>query len=81
MKKFNFLNLQTAFLAFQNRTRENAFEHYDVLNKQRVNNIKHLMIKQYTNLDECKTKMSEVKKTIQSNEHTLTEFTEMWEQL
>ena len=54
VKKFNFLDLQAAFIAHSNEDRVDAFEHYDKLNKQRVNTIKNLIIGQYKNLDECK---------------------------
>merc|ERR1712176_987650 len=80
VKKFNFLDLQSAFLFHQNSEDVQAFGYYDTLNKQRVNIIKNLIINQYNNLADCERITKTVKTKIQANEHTLTEFTEMYTQ-
>ena len=80
VKKFNFLYLQSALIAKSNADFVDAFEHYDGLNKHRVNNIKNTIIQQKKNLDECKENTDKLKDMIWNNENTLTEFTEMYVQ-
>ena len=80
VKKFNFLYLQQALIAHSNAEVVDAFEHYDKLNKQRVNNIKNTIIQQKKNLDECKENTDRLKKMVLDKQETLTEFTEMYEQ-
>ena len=80
VKKVNFLYLQSALIAKSNADFVDAFEHYDGLNKHRVNNIKNTIIQQKKNLDECYQNTEQLKDMIWNNENTLTEFTEMYEQ-
>lgn len=48
---FNFNILQSAIIAFLNEDIVNAFEFYDKKNRDRVSNVRDLIIRQKDNLD------------------------------
>lgn len=76
---FNFNILQSAIIAFLNEDIVNAFEFFDIKNRDRVSNVRDLIISQKDNLDKVQDLMTDVKDKIQKNEVILVEFQEMWE--
>ena len=58
---FNFNILQSAIIAFLNEDIVNAFEFYDKKNRDRVSNVRDLIISQKDNLDKVQDLMNSVK--------------------
>lgn len=66
-----------AIIAFQIEDLVKAFDHFDKKNKERVGNIRDLIMGQKKNLEEVEKKMTSVKANVQKNEKFLNEFRTM----
>ena len=64
IRKFNFLILQNAYVAFKNEDKVDSFEFYDSFNKTRVLTIRGLILTQKDNLTKVDTIMRTVKEKI-----------------
>ena len=80
VKKFNFLTLQNAIIAYENADMVTSFDFYDKKNSTRVNNVKNLVLNQMKNLKKIEGNLQDVKDKLQKNEKFLKEYEEMQEQ-
>ena len=78
VKKFQFKNLQDSFVAFKNADENDAFEHYDNLNNNRVQAVKEIELKKYENLQRVDDIMKQISEKVSHAEFILQEFEKMW---
>ncbi|CDW78613.1 UNKNOWN [Stylonychia lemnae] len=71
---FNFKIFQDSLVAFQNLDMVNAFEYFDEKNRERVQNVKEMLISQRTNLNSVHDIISHVKHKVQKNEEIFAQF-------
>ena len=80
-KKFNFLVLQDAYLAFVNAERVTAFEYYDDLNATRVSNVKEIELAKYENLQDVEfTMRNKIENKVIKADSILRFFEEKWDE-
>ena len=78
VKKFQFKNLQDSFVAFKNADENDAFEHYDNLNNNRVQQVKEIELSKYDNLQRVDDIMKQISEKVSHAEFILQEFEKMW---
>lgn len=71
---FNFKIFQDSLIAFQNLDMVNAFEYFDEKNRERVQNVKEMLINQKKNLNQVNDIISHVKAKVVKNEGLLTDI-------
>lgn len=74
MELFNFKIFQDSLIAFQNLDIVNAFEYFDEKNRERVQNIKEVLITQKRNLDQANDIITHIKTKVQRNEQVFAQF-------
>ena len=79
VKKFWFRSLQDSFVAYKNADQGDAFEHYDNLNNNRVQQVRDIEQKKYDNLQKVDGIMSQISAKVVNAENILKEFEEMWQ--
>ena len=80
-KKFNFLVLQDAFLAFVNAERVTAFDYYDGLNATRVSNVKEIELAKFKNLQDVEfTMRNKIENKVLKADAILRFFEEKWDE-
>jgi hypothetical protein len=79
--KFNFAILQNSLIAFINADQVNAFDYFDLKNRDRVQKIKQCILEQKDDLSEVQEIMNRFKDTVQQNEAILENFQESNEHL
>ena len=80
VKKFNFLTLQNAIIAYENADMVTSFDFYDKKNSMRVNSVKNIVLDQMIHLTTIKENLIDVKDKLQKNETFLIEYEEMQKQ-
>eukprot|EP00347_Sterkiella_histriomuscorum_P022855 403336899 len=78
---FNFKTFQDSLVAFQNLDMVNAFEYFDEKNRERVQNVKDMLVNQRTNLNSVHDIISHVKQKVQKNEDIFAQFTYIQDQI
>lgn len=73
---FNFNILQSAIIAYLNDDIVNAFDYFDLLNRDRVSGIRDLILYQKNNLNKVLEIMQDVKRNVQDNEEVYKEYQE-----
>jgi hypothetical protein len=71
---FNFNILQSAIIAYLNDDIVNAFDYFDLLNRDRVSGIRDLILYQKNNLNKVLEIMQAVKENVQENEEVYKEY-------
>jgi len=79
-KKFNFLVFQDAFLAFVNEDRVTAFDFYDGLNSDRVQNVKDIEMDKFKNLKTVAATMKKIEEGVVQADNILRFFEDKWDE-
>lgn len=74
VRKFNFLVLEDAIIAYENKEDVTSFEFYDKKNKKRVSDVKDTVSDQMANLKNIEANMVKVKEKLEANETFLIEY-------